>query len=315
VLYSRAIVQSGSYAGVIRMADAQQAYQTVLRDASCADLDCLLTADALTVATAFPSGTPVGPVIDEVVLTGDPYKLIQEGKYNKHVAIMLGHNREEMGWGICPPAQRPTFNESQFDDLLKQFAYLAGPGGLNTSSIRRVKQLYSNHSFEYPAVRGNQSFWWWASAASLSDVGWGLGHCSARRVAEMLVNGGSPAVYAYEFMHPAQGDATDKTYGWSLADAGFSVPGNTVCPHGSEIVFAFGAVHAVPPGEAAGLAARMGELWTNFAATGNPGAVWPGYAQSNNTFLLLDVASAGGVRPKQSIEATQCAFFDSVLKF
>jgi carboxylesterase type B len=166
----------------------------------------------------------------------------------------------------------------------------------------------------YPPVRGDQSFWWWAAAASLSDVGWGLGHCAARRVARMLVAGGSPDVYAYEFQHPAQGDATDGTYGWSLADAGFSVPGNTVCPHGSEVAFTFGAVHAVPAGEAAELAARMGRLWTNFALSGNPGAVWPSYARSNDTFLLLDVSSAGGVRPQQSVEREQCAFFDALLE-
>lgn len=304
-LFKRAIIQSGTYAAAVSMADAERVYQTVLANTSCPDVGCLLGMDALAIAAAFPPGAVPGPVIDGVALLGNPYDLIQAGEYKKDVHVILGHNREENAWGICPPSQRATFQEVQLDEFLTMY-------GLNASSISRIKQLYSNGTFPYPLVRGNQSFWWWAAAASLSDIEFGLGHCTVRRVARMLVAGGSPDVYAYEFKHPAQGDATDGTYGWSLAGDGFSVPGNTVCPHGSEIVFAFGAAHSVPPGEAAALASRMGELWSNFAAAGTPGKVWPSYAQSNDTFLLLDVGSSGGIRPEQRAESEQCAFFDSL---
>ena len=84
--YSRAIVQSGTYAAAVRMTDAQQTFQAVLRNSSCEKkgLDCLLHTDALTVAAALPEGVSVGPVIDGVVLTADPYDLIRAGEYNKH---------------------------------------------------------------------------------------------------------------------------------------------------------------------------------------------------------------------------------------
>eukprot|EP00756_Hemistasia_phaeocysticola_P041992 Hpha_TRINITY_DN16945_c2_g3::TRINITY_DN16945_c2_g3_i1::g.54661::m.54661 len=307
-LYTRAIIQSGTYAGDIRMADAQQTYQTLLRNASCGDLACLLDANAFAIAAAVSGPEKrFGPVRDGVVLRGDPYELLRDGIYNREVPVMLGHNREEMALGLAPPSEWASFSEAQLDSYLSSAA-------LNESSIRRVKQLYSKQNFSYPAKRGNQSFWWWAAAASLSDAGWGLGHCSVRRVARMLVAGGTPAVYAYEFRHAAQGDATDGTYGWSLADYGFSVPGNTASPHGSEIVFAFGAVHAVVPGEAAELATRMGEMWSNFSVVGSPGAGWPGYAHSNDTFLMLDVGSNGGVKVGQGLEVPQCGFFDELLE-
>eukprot|EP00966_Prymnesium_polylepis_P081604 1890283-Prymnesium_polylepis.1 len=188
------------------MKAAQTAYQALLGNTSCADVACLLQLDALAVAAAFGYlGSALGPVIDGVALVDEPHELLRAGRYNRGVPVILGHNREENAWGISPPGARANFSEAQCDAMLSQ-------ARLTDGETRRVKSLYaSNGTFPYPPVRGNQSFWWWAAAASLSDVEWGLGHCSVRRVARILVDGGSPAVYAYEFAHPAQGDATDGT--------------------------------------------------------------------------------------------------------
>jgi para-nitrobenzyl esterase len=313
-LYHRAISQSGTYAGAIPRDEAEATYEAVLKRTGCADAECLRRLSPMRLITAVPEGTQFGPVIDGVALSGDPYELLDTGAYYHSVPVLLGHNREEAA-AFLPrliPTPADRFTAGDWLKVLEGFS--RGGLTLNASGIAEVQRLYANGTFAYPRVRGNQTFYWWAAVASASDAEFGLGHCSVRRVARMLAKGGT-RTFAYLFAHPAQRDLTDGTYGWRLTKGGFSTPGNTACPHASEIVYAFGDAKAVTPGEEAELAVSMGKLWASFASHGAPpaGVNWPPYAShaaANDTFFVLDVASAGGMRPEQAIEEAQCPFWD-----
>ena len=307
-LYHRAIIQSGTYASSVPLSSAEERYAGLLSNTNCTDVACLRGLDALTIERNFPPGAhgpDCGPVVDSVNLPAGHYTLLHAGKYNTRVPILLGHNREESAFFLGRFTSKPPseFTELTFDVLAVSMMRT------NFSTLRRIKQLYSERSFPYPRVRGNQTHWWWAAAATASDKEFTLGHCSTRRVARMLVAGGSPSVYAYQFDHAGQRDGTDKTYGWSLAQKGFSIPGNTVCTHTTEIVYTFGAALEVTPGEEADLATSVGQMWARFATTGVPSREWPRY-DANDTFYRLEVKSAGGMRAQRGIEESQCDFWD-----
>ena len=57
---------------------------------------------------------------------------------------------------------------------------------------------------------------------------------------------------------------------------------------------------------------HRGQLWSSFIATGAP-PHWPDFAiAANDTVLVLDVESSGGVRPREAYREQQCALWDSV---
>ena len=95
-------------------------------------------------------------------------------------------------------------------------------------------------------------------------------------------------------------------------------PWPQLVPHACELVYTFGDVLGVTPGEEADLARQIGGLWTSFAADGTPApaSVWPPLTRkmrlaANDSVLLLDVASSGGVRVgPQPYESAQCNFWD-----
>merc|ERR1712072_1524441 len=137
--------------------------------------------------------------------------------------------------------------ETQFDDLL---AYLG------EDNVKMVKRLYSPSVYTYPADLGEFSQWWWTAMRIATDQGipfkgWptgpALGHCSARRITEQLLRGGTPSAYMYHFSRPQ----------WVGASTGF-------VGHGLEIVFVFNMPIFIRPGNHY-LASAMASYWVNFA--------------------------------------------------
>lgn len=306
-LYHRAIIESGVYGGAKAMAKAEQTYAAVLNGTHCADVACLLSTGARDVAAAMPA-VPVGPVIDGVALAADPLAAIAAGEFNAKVPLIIGHNREEaaalMSAGIKTDAS--NFTEATFRQIGSQNFHL------DDGMLDQLVVLYGEGHFELPKLRGNRSDWWWRSAAAYSDAG-NLGHCPTRKIARSLANYSSAEVRAYIFEHPIQRDLTDATFGWSEVRRGFNTPGNTVCLHTSEIVFALGDELSVMPGEEARLAAAVGLLWSRFATSGAPASEWPPYqADESDAFYVLDAESAGGSRLEPGKEAKQCAFWEQL---
>merc|ERR1712118_606107 len=123
---------------------------------------------------------------------------------------------------------------------------------------------------------GKYSQWWWMAMRVATDngipfkgfpKGAALGHCSARRITEQLVQGGTPAAYMYSFARPLIG---------GLAE------------HGGEIPFVFNMRLALglSPGNHE-LASAMINYWTEFANAGAPSArtfvQWPKYEPADNS--------------------------------
>ena len=57
------------------------------------------------------------------------------------------------------------------------------------------------------------------------------------------------------------------------------------------------------------LAATMQQMWTRFAADGDPGADWPRYEEAADRYQTLDVPLSTGT----ALKAAQCQFWDTLL--
>jgi para-nitrobenzyl esterase len=93
-LFTRAIIQSGTYVGALPMAQAEATFAATLAHARCdGSVACLLAldADALLAAGTAASPDPTsgfGPTVDGVSLTGTPLGLIEAGRYDKSVPVV-----------------------------------------------------------------------------------------------------------------------------------------------------------------------------------------------------------------------------------
>ena len=137
-----------------------------------------------------------------------PEEIFLDGTNNK-VPIIIGSNRDEMAfWTI--KSVPSTLTEAGFDQTVQSFS----KGRINASALVEIKNIYSNAttgSYPYPKKRGKYSQWWWEATRVATDAVPGLGCCSVRNVARLLVDsyasasGGSGSkVYVYLFAHPTQ---------------------------------------------------------------------------------------------------------------
>jgi len=312
-LYTKAIIESGTYEGGYPMADAEALFAAILEKAGCGtDLDCFVnkTTKEIALATievAKTSGTPQqtlkelhwGPVVDGVSMTGTPQQLIPAGKFNTLVPVVMGSNRDEMNSLLqYLPAIKPAMTETDFDNLL---AYLGN------DTIKTVKKLYHPSVYAYPKdLRGN-SQWWWAAMRIATDngipfkgfpLGTALGHCSARRIAEQLVRGGTPNVYLYNFARPLP----------------FSLVG-----HGYEIPFVFDSTALAVTGFGnLKLSADMVAYWTRFADVGSPSVdklpQWPSYApDGDKANICLDATLLdSNISIEHGFRNAACDFWDKL---
>ena len=70
----------------------------------------------------------------------------------------------------------------------------------SSSDRSRVRQIYTSANYKYPSNLGG---WckenWWMAIRQGTDTVPGLGPCSHRNLARLLVNGGTPSVRVYLF--------------------------------------------------------------------------------------------------------------------
>jgi len=79
-LYTKVIVESGTYQGTIPLTAAETTYATFMKTAKCHDLPCLLKLSAEELEKAASSIAKLGPVVDGVGLTDEPINLIQKAR-------------------------------------------------------------------------------------------------------------------------------------------------------------------------------------------------------------------------------------------
>jgi para-nitrobenzyl esterase len=325
-LYDKAIMESGTYDGGYSLKDAEAMYVEISARSGCvkSTLECLLKLSPSKMVwaaneTRYSSDLPMlhfGPTVDGVSMVATPQKLIAQGKFNNKVPVLLGSNRDEFAAFVNSPSQTMAkyypkdMTEVQFDALL---AYLG------TDGLKTVKRLYDPSAYSYPtgcSIRGPiyRSQWWWTAMRIATDngipvrgwpIGPALGHCSARRIAHQLLQGGSPSVYMYHF---------EKVY----ANSCFSM-------HGMELPFVWhwSPLLGVAPGNRK-LATAMTNYWTHFAASGSPNLNgtdlglphWPAYSFGQDSSKLNLKFDASFSRPiievQQNLRGDACDFWDSL---
>lgn len=313
-LYSKAIIESGAYIGSKPVLDAEAQFQTVLNATACADLNCLLNVSGHRLATsvqklweANPSAFTMGPVIDGAALLASPQQLIDSGKYNNKVPVVIGSNRDEASFFVIRDHLLPqNASEADLDVVLAHFY-----SQLNASEIAMAKRIYAEPDYSFPAVLGNYSKFWWIAMRMATDGVTGLGPCTVRRLARMLVQGKSPAVFTYVFDHPSQEVLKDMNEG--LAVPGTEL-GSTVVPHASELPYVFSWLEALnkDAGES-DLALSMSRYWQQFASKGDPNDAslpfWPAYNTETDVVLGFDVG-LGGIHTHHKLRRAACDFWE-----
>jgi para-nitrobenzyl esterase len=217
------------------------------------------------------------PNVDGLVLPAPLRQTFAAGNFERR-PLVLGTNRDE----------GTLFHSSLFAvevaDDAQYRAALARRFG--QSKVAAIVARYPVASFESP------------NRALAEVTGDAFFVCPARQTARGAAAAGAP-VYLYSFeREPAQP----------------FLPGLGVF-HSAELPFLFGTDPAFPlsrVGEAGQPAADlMQQLWTRFAATGDPNAdeaSWPPFARTDERYLVLDTVTRDGVNHKRAT----CDFWDTL---
>ena len=113
---------------------------------------------------------------------------------------MIGSTRDEMYFFTVQEHIPQDLTEAAFDAT-------ALSAGLSAAELASMKRIYRGAAFggsyPYPPLeKMTSSEWYWLLVRSGTDAVSGLGACSVKWAAGLLVQGGSPAVYTYLFAHP-----------------------------------------------------------------------------------------------------------------
>lgn len=311
-LYSKAIIESGTYDSGYQLSDAQGIYDATIEKTGCGtNLDCFLNKTTKEVevaknAMAKSSKLPElhwGPVVDGVLMTGTPQELIAAGKFNTKVPVLMGSNRDEFAvliTSLNATAYNPNMDEARFDEIV---------GFLGPIDLKKVKQLYDPSVYTYPADLGHYSQWWWTAMRIATDngipqkgfpKGIALGHCSARRIGEQLLRGGTPKLYLYNFARPLVGGQVG---------------------HGEEIPFVFPSP-LLGLGGNRELSTSMVNYWAHFADTANPSPSdasraqmqWPSYSPDGDKANIRFDATFGAqnITIQHGFRSAACDFWDQL---
>lgn len=318
-LYSKAVIESGAYIGSKEIINAESQFKMILAATKCQHLSCLLSLSAKTLANTTKqlwlkngNAFTFGPVIDGTTLVAQPHQLIDSGNYNNKVPVIIGSNRDEASFFLVRDRLLPdNATAAQVDALLTNMLPM-----LNASEFAEVKKIYSASQYSYPQDLGNYSVSWWMAMRMATDGITGLGACTVRRLARMMVQGKSPAVFAYMFNHPSQGPMTDMNEGVHIPATGARSP---VVPHASELAYVFGWLEALSAdGGETSLALSMSRYWQQFASKGDPNEpslpAWPHYNTSDDAILGLDIGSSG-IKIQHKVRHDACDFWEAHLNW
>mmetsp|Transcript_4436 Transcript_4436/g.16735 ORF Transcript_4436/g.16735 Transcript_4436/m.16735 type:complete len:555 (+) Transcript_4436:1-1665(+) len=259
-LFQQAILESPVFSIWMRSTDsANRLGKTLAKMLQCSTLECmqkvplpkLLEAQKKAakkislhtvahVSTLFLGWTPV---VDGNLLTGQPLKLIQEGKVDPEIPIIIGTNAEE---GLM-------FIRLAFDDPFGSWMYRGVVAALFKSDVFKVLK-------EYPASSSTSKDYRNLSSVIATDYIFGAPtHAAARALA---MNGNT--VFWYEFDQQL-------SFGWGPR---YAFCNGHSC-HGAELGFVFApplAQKNFSPKERI-LSNLMADFWANFVKTSNPNSL------------------------------------------
>lgn len=196
-LYSAAIIESGAFAvwAIQNFTLSQDAYDRLLVEIGCNDVDCLL---ALSASELFKASEeiksldknylyPWNPAPDMVEIFTHPYLALEQGDV-KDVPLMMGSNMDEGSMFTILPRNA---TEAELIAHWTREYYSAEEQAI-------MMQMYVTDA-TYPEVEGD-SVYWWAGERQLGDISMS---CPAKNAAQQLTN--SPArknsVRLYHFEH------------------------------------------------------------------------------------------------------------------
>jgi len=284
--YKKAIIQSGFYNAARSLTSAEKHYERIRLATGCTDLPCMLGASAEKLV-GDEKWHWWGPVVDGKSLSDTPFNMIQQGKYNNKVPILLGSTRDEDAVFMKIANLPPNMGEQDADRFRAQV--------IGSEHAQKVKELYDPSNYDYPPRLGMYSLGYWSIMRMLTDRVPGFGICAAQSFSESFLKGGTPAVFTYLFAHTPTGPAG----------------------HGSEIMYFFGDTGGWPV-EESDLACHMSQYWSNFAISGDPNGAfkfslpqWPKYNHENKMVQRFQTPNEGGIRPQRCPREEQCAYWDA----
>jgi para-nitrobenzyl esterase len=208
------------------------------------------------------------PIVDEYVITGDQYKLYEEGKYNG-VPVMIGSTSDEGSLLVmaAKPGEYVDATRKRFDHLAdKVLSYY--PSGTDDITRRSMADLSRDLTFGWPTYA-------WATLQNKTS---------------------KFPVYVYYF---------DQIQPPSLLTSFLK---SNKAFHGSDCFYAFGSLKLYEQiiktkytHEDLQLSDTIMNYWTNFAKCGNPNGkelpVWPIYQEGRPTVMYLKSESETGPYP------------------
>ena len=286
-LYSKVIVESGTYEGSKSLEEAEAGYHAVLQATQCADLSCLLQMDSQTLTSKCKSKCRVGgPTRDGVVLTDSPIALMARGEYNTKVPVMLLSCRDESAGKLVYKGNAIT-TDAELDTWITN-SILPFIKNTTDADVATLRRLYDASRYPYPKVRGNYSIQLWMQDAIYTDRmdagGSTSGRCSMRSVAMDLLAGGSPSVRTSLFGHTARrGKYSHFPLAW----------------HGCEVSYVLGSNAAAKDADEMALTRKTVSYWSNFALKGDPNSAglpqWPNFNATDEPTMILNVDNDGGI--------------------
>ncbi|MGH9103416.1 MAG: carboxylesterase/lipase family protein [Acidimicrobiales bacterium] len=267
-LLSAAVLQSGACANTMDRESASRTTARLFESAGIPPddvaafarlpLDTLLAAQAA-LAADHPSGMPLGPVVDGVMLVADPLDAVRSGDA-RSIPLVIGTNREEtLLFGLLDPSLASLTEES----LTARVTELFGADTPDALAAYRTSVELPTPARLWGAIMDDRIF-----------------RVPAARLAEACFDaGGSCWSYLFEWRSPAFG-------------------GILGACHGLEVPFVFDNLDqpGVEAFTGAGadrqrIATAMASAWTSFAGGGEPAGCglprWPRYAPPGRSTMLL----------------------------
>jgi para-nitrobenzyl esterase len=318
-LFDRAIIESGSFDGTLRLSDADRTFERLVGGTPCCNLtsgvqvECLLNLSAEAIYGAardiwggdyaeavYMGGMafPWGPVVDGVTLSAHPEVLLARGEYDE-VPVIIGSNSDEFP---PPPRYASNLTEVELDNLLAD--------DFDEHHVSTIKRLYAPTNYSYPTDMGDYySTCWWTAMRIHVDL---FFSCGVRNVARHLMQGGSRKVYTYYFAHPTQAKLPqDQDFLVAVNDVGSDK--GVRAQHTSEIPYVFGWTGDFLEGSEAELSLTVRGFWEQFAATGDPSNAWSPWVSHDeeDDQTLVIQASASGVHMQRSLHKDVCDYWNA----
>ena len=281
-LFQAAVVQSGGYGGSQPSLSAAEALGSAFAarlGCGAADASCLRRVSVAALLGNQPFFEPT-PVVDGKVLTRTITRAFATGRFN-HVPVIEGSNHDEVRFFLAPNAPEGGWPRTGAGYR----AALADTLEVAPATAARIAARYPLSGYPSSGI---------ALSAVATDADYA---CPARAAAQAL----SRYVPTYQYEFNDEGAPRD----FPGPPARFPLGAY----HTAELAYLFTlrGVPALPSGGPEELSRAMLDLWTTFAATGQPGLSWPRYSSATDESESL--APPAPVTEAGFAADHQCAFW------